>query len=433
MDNVSKMWTSQERDEWIASAMNSDKQRGSRRGFYFNTMLKQNDAINDYEDPRRNYVTSNLAKALYGNHPLFKRLSLCFYKLLMTKMLQNSFVSLMYRKFNFVIMVKGSNAYKMLLRKLVTEIDYSDLDIIILINPFLSDDLFEQIKSSLCILVSQVMSRYKKDLDATLFPNEGKIEESILNSGFVSTFKETYNSLLSKYNDESNSGCLLSPFEDNIIRNQCSKKSFIIADSNVQDGHVVRVEVPHLDKCEFIPLKKSPLVVSHNKAIKFKRDVDEKYEGAFELIRMRMNNMFIPSSSDDVCNEDNKSHSSHSSGVEGVEAKCMQRHKIIPADFIDVSIPLKHDAELLDFWSSGGSRRCYEIYDKFVGAPIMIPNLNECIRDIHNMINLYTNTHVKIEKRVKRLELFKKLDDARKNWKSDTNNVASEDALMISD
>jgi hypothetical protein len=193
------------------------------------------------------------------------------------------------------------------------------------------------------------------------------------------------------------------------------------------------VEVPHLDKCEFIPLKKSPLVVSHNKAIKFKRDVDEKYEGAFELIRMRMNNMFIPSSSDDVCNEDNKSHSSHSSGVEGVEAKCMQRHKIIPADFIDVSIPLKHDAELLDFWSSGGSRRCYEIYDKFVGAPIMIPNLNECIRDIHNMINLYTNTHVKIEKRVKRLELFKKLDDARKNWKSDTNNVASEDALMISD
>jgi hypothetical protein len=320
-------------------------------------------------------------------------------------------------------MVKGSNAYKMLLRHVPHDIEYSDLDIIIFINPYLEDALFQQIKSSLVILVSQVLSRYKKDLDSTLFSPEEVSDESILRRNFVKDFKSLYNSMLSEYTDEEH-GRILSPFENNRVRNYCSKRSFVILNSSVRDEHVVRVEVPHLSKCEFIPLRKTPLVLSHNQTIEFKRDVEGEHLAHFELIRLRMNNMFVPANvpvEETPQNEDGVSEtmSSVSNDDVDVEVEVAERYdykrcRTVPADFIDVSIPLKDDAELLDFWKSDGFRRCYEIYDKFVGASIMIPNVNECIRDLSNILNVYTNSHMKVEKRQKRLDMFKLLDENRK-------------------
>lgn len=424
-------WTPSDRDEWIASSVQSDKDRDTRNGYTFNTMLKQPISVAEQEDPRRTFVTASLAKTLYDNHPLLKRLSLCFYKALMMKVQQNSFLELMYRKRNFIVMVKGSNAYKMLLRHVPhanSVLEYSDLDIIVFINPSLQDELFEQIKGSLVILISQVMSRYKKDLDATLFASNNNVEEAILRSSFVQSFKGLYASMLKSYEEQDYK--MLSPFESCKVRNFCSKRSFVIVSSEAKQDHVVRVEVPHLSRCEFIPLKKTPIVLSHNKTIEFQRDTEGKYLAHFELLRLRINNMLVPNKSSDSEEKEHGDDSVSECGSELCASEVSRDHsveggnrefydykkcKVIPADFIDVSIPCKDDAELLDFWNSGGFRRCYEIYDRFVGANIMIPNINECIRDLSNILNVYTNSHMKIEKRQKRLDMFKLLDENRKS------------------
>ena len=409
-------WTPIEREEWINEAINSQEERINKNGFVSNLMMKQNDSMNDIEDPRRNLVTYCLAETLYGNHPLIKRLSLCFYKSLMIKIEQNKFLNLMYNRRNFIVMIKGSNAYKILLRHVPHDIEHSDLDIVMFINPSLDDELFEQIKSSLVILVSQVMSRYKKDLDSTLFTFDGNIEESILRKQFVNEFKENYKSLISNKNNEKEYK-ILTPFESKKVRNFCSKRSFIILNSKSKEDCVVRVEIPHMNKCEFIPLKKTPLVFSYNNTIEFDRDVEGKLKAKFDLLRLRLNNMLVPDDKDDEdISEDmdivsiDGSLADDKEGVYYDYKKC----RVVPADFIDVSIPYKNDAELLDFWNSGGFRRCYEIYDRFIGSNIMIPNVNECIRDLSNILNVYTNSHMKVEKRQKRLDMFKQLDENRK-------------------
>lgn len=421
-------WTPLEREDWITECMNTNEERIARDGYIGNLMLKQSENANDNEDPRRNLVTSCLARTLYGNHPLIKRLSLCFYKSLMLKMEQNSFLTLMYRRKNFVVMIKGSNAYKILLRHVPHDIEYSDLDIIMFINPHLEDELFEQIRSSLVILVSQVMSRYKKDLDATLFTSEDLMQENILKKNFVNDFKEHYKKLIQEYANTDYK--ILTPFESKKVRNFCSKRSFIITNSTSQDNHVVRVEIPHMNKCEFIPLKKTPLVFSYNNTIEFKRDIEGKYIARFDLLRLRLNNMLVPndkdSTSEDVLEHGDIDTVSIDEGqYEDVEdiyydfKKC----RVVPADFIDVSIPYKIDAELQDFWNSGGYKRCYEIYDRFIGTNIMIPNVNECIRDLSNILHLYTNSHMKMEKRQKRLDMFKQLDENRKKqWEMEQTN-----------
>lgn len=418
-------WTPLEREDWITECMNTSEERITRDGFIGNLMLKQTENANDNEDPRRNFVTSCLARTLYGNHPLIKRLSLCFYKSLMLKMEQNSFLALMYRRKNFVVMIKGSNAYKLLLRHVPHDIEYSDLDIIVFINPRLEDELFEQIRSSLVILVSQVMSRYKKDLDATLFTPEEIMEESILKKNFVNDFKECYKKLIKEYNETGYK--ILTPFESKKVRNFCSKRSFIITNNTSQE-HVVRVEIPHINKCEFIPLKKTPLVFSYNNTIEFKRDIEGEYIAKFDLLRLRLNNMLVPE--DDALEQDDdiENLSINGSVYEDVEdiyydyKKC----RVVPADFIDVSIPYKNDAELLDFWSTGGYKKCYEIYDRFIGTNLMIPNVNECIRDLSNILHVYTNSHMKTEKRQKRLDMFKQLDENRKRqWELEQSNYIS--------
>lgn len=424
--NTRSPWTPEDRNDWIELALNSENERGTKNGFHYSMMLKQMDNSSHPDENKRHFATASLATALYAKHPLFKRLSLCLYKALMQRISDNSFISLMHRKRNFVMMIKGSNAYKMLLRQRAQDIDYSDLDIIIFINPNLDDQMFEQLRSSISILITQVLSRFKKDLDNTLFQHETKVEETILRKDLMLQFKESYMDILkNEAFKEENQGVILSPFENEHIRNMCSKRSFVILESEAKSDHVVRIEIPHFDKCEYIPLRKTPLVISHNRTIRFDRDVEGTLIGEFELFRIRLNNVFIP---DEHVDESSDTCSDVQSEKSAVSSETYHKHtcKIIPADFIDINIPSKRDAELLDFWNTGGFKRCYEVFDKCVGANIMIPNVNECIRDLDNMLHKYTNTSLKIEKRKKRLELFRYLDEERKKqWEVQTNTVSS--------
>lgn len=382
------MWTPQERNEWVQYAKTTELQKDNRRGYTFYKM-KKNINASDNEDIKRTFVTSCLSKAIYNStNPYTKRLAYCFYKLLMQKVCNNSFLYSMYKKNLFIIIVKGSNAYKLLLKNLATDIEYSDLDIVVFINPNIEDTLYSSIHSSLIILISQALSKYKKDLDALLFNNVSNVDAiTILNKDTIEQFKTDYKALLSEYNLDN--GIFISPFENEQLRNECSRRSFIIEETDA-DETVVKIEIPHMNMCECIPLKKSPLVLSYNNTISFNRDLDGLHKGSFELLRLRLNNLYC---------------------TNGVTSD----FKVVPSDFIDVSIPAKDDAVSIDFWNTNAFRRCYEVYDKFVDTYIMIPNLNQCIQDLSNILYVYNNGQVKIEKRQKRLELFMKLDKMRKD------------------
>jgi len=435
------VWSSNDREEWIANAIQSSDERDIKDGYSYTKMLRNVESLTEHiEDGKRGFVTACLAHAIYDNDvKKLRRLSLCFYSALMNKMFNNSYLHLMYRRNNFIILMKGSNAYKLLLRHLPEQkdIEYSDLDIVMYINPNLDDDNFEQLQSSLIIMVSQVMSRYKRDLDAVLFPAHTRTHthiHDIVSPEHIEEFKASFEKLLGTFIPgaaNAEPGVFHSPFDqDTQTRFRCSKRSFIIANSSMDDNLVVRVEVPHLDKCDCIPLRKTPLVLSHNMAIRFPRDIEGHYQADFHLLRLRLNTLYenteITSDThthtgSDMCVCDTDSHE----GVGTQPQKPKKSFKIVPTDFIDVSIPSKHDSELLHFWDSDGFNNCHEVYDETIEACITIPNVHECVRDLTNMLYIYTNNQnlVKYEKRLKRLELLKELDTSQSAWNNVQNIV----------
>jgi hypothetical protein len=297
------VWSSNDREEWISNAIQSSDERDIKDGYTYTKMLRNVESLTEHiEDGKRGFVTACLAQAIYDNEAKeLRRMSICFYSALMNKMFSNSYLHLMYRRNNFIILMKGSNAYKLLLRNLPEQkdIEYSDLDIVVYINPNLEDDKFEQLKSSLIIMVSQVMSRYKRDLDAVLFPAQTHAHthiHDIVSQEHIEEFKTSFETLLGTFIPgaaNAEPGIFHSPFDqDTQTRFRCSKRSFIIANSSMDDNLVVRVEVPHLDKCDCIPLRKTPLVLSHNMAIRFPRDIEGHYQADFDLLRLRLNVLY---------------------------------------------------------------------------------------------------------------------------------------------
>jgi hypothetical protein len=321
--NMQKIWTHDDREAWVALALSSEEGRGTHDGYNFSHMEIEQGVFIDEDN--RGFLTGSLADAIFNNSSVFKKLSLNFYGDLLKKVQENSFLAMNYGNGNLAILVKGSNAYKLLLRGAeerfpdVAKIEHSDLDIAVFINPYLYAELFEKIRESMIVCVSQVMSRYKKDLD-NMFFSGGYVGNGMLSVDEVEAFKASYNEAVEdKGNDDE--GYFVSPFLDNMSRNECSRRSFLIRKSPCKEGTIVRVEVPHLNKCERIPLRKTPFVVSHNNTISFIRDKEGFHKGEFDLIRLRLNNMLM---------SENKS-------------------KVVPADFIDVSIPSRNDGQLQDF------------------------------------------------------------------------------------
>lgn len=385
------IWTHDDREAWVDDAIHCRFGHGMFAGYKYVSFPLEMDGY--VEDEKRAFATSCLADVVMNDNTTFRKLSLGFYQALIQKIYDNSFLLMNYMNKNFVVLVKGSNSYKLLLGNMpeLEGMEHSDLDITILINPLLPGDLFSKIKESMVICVSQVMSRYKKDLDNTLFSNN-YYGGGLLTVDEVKAFKDAYAEALC--DKEVEGGYMISPFADELTRNECSRRSFIIRNSNAQEKHVVKIEVPHLKRCERIPLKKSPFVVSHNNTITFKRDKNGQYHGEFDLIRLRLNNMFMS----------NK-------GMHPDDVECQVHHKVVPADFIDVSIPSQQDAQLIDFWMHGGVFRCVSVVEPCTGIMVVVPNIDECIRDLHDMLYVYDNNQIKVEKRQERLGMFMQIRD----------------------
>jgi hypothetical protein len=225
----------------------------------------------------------------------------------------------------------------------------------------------------------------------------------LIDNELIAQFKKDYGEEIEKQNNLASSQKLLivSPFDSDEIRNTCSRYSFLLTKSESHDDSVVRVEVPHFDKCENIPLKKSPFFCSYNETIDFKRD-GKSMHGNFDLYRIRFNNLFVQFDEEDQVVKEEK----------------------VAADFIDISISGKNDAELIDFWNSA---QCESILDtdanewkvmrdgawQTVKCWLVMPNIATCVNDLYKMLNVYECPDNKKMKRKGRYDALKILAQKR--------------------
>lgn len=377
-----RIWSPVDREEFITKALECEDQRGQCGHYNFRVYPKSGGT--DNEDPKRSAMTDALARTIFEKDPKYRMLGFKFYEMLVDKIRASTFVSRHFMS-TFYILVKGSTAYRMLLGDDFKEhFQFSDLDLVIYINPFVDDDLFTNLRSSINSILLQVISQYKRILDHMLFLNKAT-PEWFLDGQTIAQFKKD---LAEEFERIDNSeGKFLTPFENDEVRNACSKNSFVLQDSRAIPQSVVRIEVPHYDKCERIPLRRTPLLASHNSSISFARTVataTAPSRGEFDLYRLKFTGIFV--------------------GFDE-ESADMYEEKI-SADFIDVSVPNKNDAELLDFWAHG---RCMNIYDKAMNMWVVVPDLPSCARDLYKMLYVYECPESKKEKRLRRYNIMNTL------------------------
>lgn len=378
--DMERIWSPEDRDEFVHAAMSSRYMRGSRGPYHFNVMPKI--VGHDNENTKRASVTSQLMNTIFSN-PEYRVLALRFYVDLRMKIV-NNFVTREAME-NIAVVLKGSTAYTYMVRDADMDVfPYSDMDIVIYINPKLEPKHFDLLKSTLNTIVLQTMSQYKRTFDHMLFLDK-PINTAFMDRDTIKNFKADLGAALADLDSEE--GVFLSPFEDNATRNNVSRHSFIIADSMTKEDSVVRVEVPHFEMCEHIPLRRTPLFCSHNRSINFKRVAgNDDMNGCFDLYRLRFNTMFL----------NNKNNI----------AEGQREYNAVTADFIDVSILAQNDAELTDFWAHGAVT---SVLDRFVGIWLDIPDIDGMIHDLYKMLNVYDCPDSKREKRQVRYEMLKSI------------------------
>ena len=379
--NMDRIWTPENRDEFIHAAMSSKHMRGNRGPYHFNVMPKI--VGHDNENTKRTSVTSKLMNTILSN-PEYRILALKFYAELRMKIVNN--VCTRDALEDIAVVLKGGTAYTYMAHNAPLDaFPFSDLDIVIYINPHLPPNRFNMLKSALNTIVLQTVSQYKRTIDHMLFLDK-PINTAFMTRNSAMRFKKDLGAALADLDDEE--GIFLSPFEDDTTRNSISRHSFIIADSMSNEDSVVRVEVPHFEMCEHIPLRRTPLFCSHNRSINFKRaaDVDgSDMIGCFDLYRLRFNTMFLKNNVTDADQRD---------------------YNVVTADFIDVSILAQNDAELVDFWRHGVLAR---VLDHYTHIWVDIPNIDGMIYDLYKMLNVYDCPESKREKRQVRYDMLTKV------------------------
>lgn len=378
------MWTPEDRDAFIMTAVSSDENKGSKDQYRYKLYPKIDD-LDGEDDPKKSIATKALAQVLY---PSYTEIPYTMYN-----MLVRSFDNDPYIRRNsqyIIILLKGSNAYTHILKNKPDDFEYSDMDIIVNIDCRLPLELFDILYDHVNIALSKTVSQYKKILDEHLcfeISNSRKTTK-VFSDDLIQNFKKDYATSLQSLGFES-------PFDTTEIRNKCSRQSFMLLPSLVKDTHIVKVDVPHFVGCERIPLKKTPIFTSHNKTITFDRTPTLK--GNFQLYRIKINTYFkLPY-------EDDSSDSGNSS---------VSEYQKVAADFIDISLPYRDDAELVEFWNT---KRPFlvNVKESSTGTIITVPDVLSCINDIHKMLFVYKCPESKREKRLAKYEYLKEIAGIR--------------------
>lgn len=389
-------WTPEQRNAFIREAVESKDMKGkSKHGpYYFNVYPRIDTACHD-DDPKRAMVTDAFSSVIYNN-PEYRPLALNFYQVLIRKMMAHPLLQY-HMNSDIVVVIKGSNAHLYLVPNSEV-VRPSDMDLSVCINPNLPESLFLEIKTQVEIIVKQSISQYKRTLDHMLFLHK-KLDSAFMTDDVIAKFQKDYAMTLKdlqlpikqeletedveQEKKKSASHEFISPFESDEFRNECSRHSFFLTNSTGHENSVVRVEVPHFERCERIPLRKTPLFCSFNETIDFIRDGIEM-KGQFNLYRLRMNNLIAHFDDD---------------------GKLLREEKVA-CDFIDVSVPNRDDAELRLFWNRG---HCVSIYEESIGFWVTVPDPDTCIAELERILTQYDSQESKKEKREKKLEELRRM------------------------
>ena len=373
-------WTPDTRIAFIREAITSEKNRGNKGPYTFKIFPKLGGETQ--EDPRRSSVTEVLSGTFYV--PKYKKIVLKLYYELCQKLATHPYIGYEFNQ-NFVVTLKGSNAHMYLAEMHNLKDDVfrnSDTDICVAINPYLPKEVFQNIKFQVEVAVKQVLSQYKRAFDHQFFLHR-PLETDMVDPVLAEDFMKDFNAKLSVLSSEYENTIFSSPFESDEMRNKCSRNSFLIVNSKSQTDSVVRVEVPHFDKCERIPLRRTPLFCSFNETIDFKRDGADKV-GKFNLYRLKLNVLA------QRFNEEGE----------------VEHEDRVPADLVDISVADMGDEELMNFWNSG---RSLNVFDRDVGFWLTIPDVGTAISELKRILEEYDSCDSKKEKRTKKLALLSQL------------------------
>jgi hypothetical protein len=322
-------------------------------------------------DQRRSHVTNALMETVHDTESM-QLVTLKFHDILSTKL---SKCNMVWQHANDIkVVLKGGMAYRYVLGRSEPA---SDMDIVVYIRPSMPMDTFCMLKKRVNTIVLQTISQYKRALDHMLFLNKDT-PGVFLDKQVTDDFKLNFGKLLAAKGGDA--GTYTSPFLDTSIRNQVSQNSFIITDSKVVPDTVLRVEVPHFEMCENIPLRRTPIFCTHNRSISFTRSKDNGVEmkGSFDLYRLRFNCLFVPQDPEKMPSR-------------------------VPADLIDVSILHQDDAELSSFWQNiDGGQKLLHIADPRLSHPIYIMNMSMMLEELEKMLFVYNSSDQKREKREER-------------------------------
>lgn len=386
MEGSTKPWTPADREAFISMGVNADH-KGNQGPYYY--LIKPKRGMLDNDDQKRSLFTETLSSVIHSK-PVYKKIMLNFYSLLLNRIANNENIGEFLWKDIFVTL-KGSNAY----RYYVTDPEDlkvfkpSDMDVMVYINPYLEKSMFDELSQVVKTITLQTLSQYHRLLHLMFFGNK-VVDHKFMTDQEIEQFKSDLTSAVDSMEYEG--GHFSSPFKSDDIRNKSSKYSFLIKNSEVVENSIVKIDVPHFEKCERIPLRKSPFFCSYNDTIEFEREQEESAQGHFDLYRMRLNCIFQfdaePVDAD----------------TEVVTPK--MRYEKITADFIDVGIAYQNDAELISFWDFG---RCTTVLDKDAEIWVSVPDIQTCIGDLEKMLTVYKCPEFKKEKRQLKYDILKKI------------------------
>ena len=419
--------TPKEHAEIIAAAKAADKDGSlyDTKWWLFEDKIKTVDEI----DPRRQHMSDSVGSVVFDiDHVKRARISLLFYDDLWNKLSH-------YGPYKVLVRVKGGNAAAIQMgirigakEALEAGFNFSDLDVDILINPMLPD--FELIKANVHRVLRQTLATHKRRLDRAFFkPRDGDPEMTYIFREEDQEVKESFKTALcSSIETLPDAQCCM---KDATTRNKCSNISFLITpsehDSVAEPGakRRVKIEQPHLDKAERIPLVYTPFYVTVNDTVHGERENGDKVD--FTLFRIKMSQIVnVPGTVrvgfqvgrqpnrspspvgviDAATADANSDCSSSSSSDSSDEIDDRVRVRIntepydkVSADFIDVWVGNRNDAELNEFARRGGFNGVLTEEVRAFGFVLILPKLAECKLEYYKLLHVFVCPESKRAKR----------------------------------
>lgn len=356
--------TPEQRIELIATAK-AATENGNLHGCYYKLLAGESSVVEP--NPLKQDMAGALGKIVYNAR--FSSLSLaCF---------NNLYHKLSWYGPGYVrVILKGSTAIS--LQKDDCDFDFGDMDIGVYINPHLDKASFDKIYTDVSIVCGQVIAKHKQMLDRTFFrPREG--HDVLLSEEDKYLFRDMHIKAMESIG-------VASCFS---YRNESSSNSIYLTRSEAEENKVVRINMPHFENAEKIPLEYTPIMCSINDTIR--NVTDNGRVTAFSLFRIKWGNCVSVAGSDS------------GSGETGSD-----KFSKLSSDFIDITLLKQDDSNLMDFWQRGGfvARSPLTCLVSKWGWRMTCSSLNECIHDLHKSLLVYD---MSAEKKDKKHEMLKKL------------------------